>query len=207
MAGRSDSTDLPTTGIQTTKRGSPLFKSTDQAANWSKASNGITAAAVRTFAIHPNGPDFLYAGTISGLYLSPDNGANWLQSPEAARLSSINSIMIDPASPHTIYVGSVTGFHKSTNDGSTFEILNRNIVGAGSPAILALALAPNNSSIIYAGTSVGVWKSTDGGATWSAVNNGLRVSPTISNIPTVNKLAIDPTNANTPCRIRCYSPE
>lgn len=197
VAGRTDSTNLPASGIQTSKRGSPLFKSTDQAASWSKANNGITAASVRTFAVHPNGPDFLYAGTISGLYVSLDNGVNWLQAPEGPRLSSINSIVIDPISPHTIYVGSVSGFSKSNNDGSTFEILNSNIIGAGSPAIFALALAPGNPATIYAGTSTGVFKTTNGGTSWSPMNNGLRISPFISNVPTVNKLAIDPTNANT----------
>ncbi len=166
VAGRTDSTNLPATGCQVTKTGSPLFKSSDQAGSWSKNSTGITAASVQTFALHPSDPNVIYAGSISGLYKSTDQGATWRQPPGAANnLSLIFSVAIDPVTPDTVYVGSVTGIFKSTNGGESFQRLTNGLIINGLPTIYAVVIAPNNSSTLYVGTASGVFKSLDVGET------------------------------------------
>ncbi len=198
LAGRTDSTNLPATGFQVTKTGSPLFKSSDQASSWSKNSTGITAASVQTFVLHPTDTNIIYAGSSSGLFKSTDQGATWRQPPGAANnLSLIHGIAIDPVTPDNVYVGTSLGIFKSTNGGETFQRLTNGLPINNLAVVYAVVIAPNNSSLLYVGTALGVFKSVDAGESWSAVNNGLRISAMISNVPTVTKLVMNPTNPAT----------
>ena len=58
-----------------------------------------------------------------------------------------------------------------------------------------LAIDGTNPSIIYAGTDNGVFKSTDSGSSWGAINSGLFSPFTVSGVPRVVSVVVDPSGS------------
>jgi hypothetical protein len=61
-----------------------MFKSTDGGKNWDQINTGLSVNSatgyphyVKSIAVHPSNPNFVYAATGSGLYISTDGGENW----------------------------------------------------------------------------------------------------------------------------------
>jgi photosystem II stability/assembly factor-like uncharacterized protein len=107
----------------------------------------------------------------------------------------INAIALHPTLATTYLVGCADGgIFKTTDDGATWTPIFDN---AYALAISDIQYDPSNAQIIYVGTGDhvlggyshmgnGMYKSSDGGTTWT--NMGL------SNVGTVSKIIIDPTN-------------
>ena len=72
---------------------------------------------------------------------------------------------------------------KTTNAGSSWSNNNTGLT----ESLNALAVAPGNPNVIYAGNSSGFYRSTDAGASWTRTSPGL---------PSVDSIAIDPTNSS-----------
>ncbi|HET6893611.1 MAG TPA: SBBP repeat-containing protein [Pyrinomonadaceae bacterium] len=190
VIGRTDSTRFRFF-IPLQRNGSPAYKSTDSAGNWSSSAGQLTASIVNALAVDPGNSNVVYAGTITGVFKSTNGGANWNMtgggSPSTAPQFT-NTIAIDPSNTDIIYAGASNGVLKSTNGGGVYVQKN---TGITIPSINAIAIDPITPTTLYAGTIFGIFKSTNGGDNWSAVNNGLSFS-----LPRVNEVVIDPSNPN-----------
>jgi Beta-propeller repeat/IPT/TIG domain len=112
-------------------------------------------------------------------------GTSW----GALGLSSCSFLAADPQNPSTLYAVSNGTLLKSMNSGVSFSTTTLPSSHASS-----IALEPGNDEVLFVGTlDQGVFESTDSGASWTAVNNGL---PVQNGQITVQKLWVDPTNAN-----------
>ncbi|HEY9283677.1 MAG TPA: SBBP repeat-containing protein, partial [Pyrinomonadaceae bacterium] len=188
VAGRTFSSRF-INGAQMPKAGSPVYKTTDAAATWQPAENGIDDYTATAFAIHPTDPNTVYAGTTIGVYKTTDGGATWSPAGGGTAPRSVSALLIDRSNPSTVYAATFAstpsvGIHKSTDGGASFVRLTTRFA-------YALAADPAAPNTIYAGTSNGIFKTTDGGATWGPVNNGLPSSVLQGEI---YDFAIDPSN-------------
>ena len=190
VVGRTDSTRFRFF-IPLQRNGSPAYKSTNSADNWSSSAGQLTASIVNVLAVDLGNSNVVYAGTINGVFKSINGGANWNLTgggtPSSAPLST-NTVAIDPSNSDVIYAGASNGVLKSTNGGGVYVQKN---TGITIPSINAIAIDPATPATLYAGSIFGIFKSTNGGDNWSAVNNGLGLST-----PRVNEVVIDPSNPN-----------
>ncbi len=202
VAGTADSFDLlsvrSATGIQSARRGNPIYKTANRAGNWSASANGLRSSTINALAIDPKNTNVIYAATNDGVYKSSDGGAIWTQLNLATFFSlRVSSIAVDPVNTSTIYAGANTFIYKSVDSGQTWQSKTINTPTGSVIDIFSIAIDPVTPATIYLGTFRGVFKSTDGGDTWTAANTGLSLFPGSSNIPRVNRLVMDPTNPQT----------
>lgn len=170
--------DSAGTTLYAATRNNAVFRTTDGAASWAAAGDGLPAT-VRELAATAAGTLFA-RGDEGGLLRSSDGGASWQQ----ALAGSITALAADPSSPDTAYAGSSLGLVFKTTDGGA----SWSSSGEGLPEarILRLAVDPMTPSILYLGAAEGgVYKSVDGGVGWAGANQGLGDTTTLS-------LVIDP---------------
>ncbi len=194
VTGQTDSFDLPTSGLATSRSGSSVFKSTNGGNLWNPSATGYTGTGAQTFVFDPTNPNIVYATTPVSVFKSTDGATNWSvlwNAPSAS--ATITGINVDPANAATIYVSTLGGVYKSTNGGTSFVLKN---TGLQITSVNALAIDPVTPSILYAATTQGVFKTTNGADNWTAINTGL-TDGIISIAYFTRRLAIDPTTPTT----------
>jgi uncharacterized protein (TIGR03437 family) len=160
-----------------------IFRSTNDGASWTPASNGLTGQFVTALAA--NGTT-LFAGTVGtsyviasgGVFRSTDNGATWTPANNGLGSLEIQSLGVNGT---TLFAGTPNGVYRSTDNGANWTAANN---GLGTNRAFAFAAVGNN---FFAGALPGgVFRTTDNGATWTPANNGLLV-------PAVSSLAVNGT--------------
>jgi photosystem II stability/assembly factor-like uncharacterized protein len=203
VTGNSDSVDFPlVAGALRTK--SPMFKSTDGAANWSNdnygfygASPAFGGAVVTDLAIHPTQPSTLYAGTGNGVFKSTNGGRTWSSINNGLINHNVVALVIDPATPSTLYAATAgstignTGVYKTVDGGTSWNLHSN---GISSQDLLSLVIDPVTPNTLYAGYGLGgpgthLYKTTDGADNWNLVGTP---PPFIQ-----GTIAIDPLNHTT----------
>ncbi|MDE3163906.1 MAG: hypothetical protein KGL64_11655, partial [Acidobacteriota bacterium] len=103
-----------------------LWLSLDGGRTWAEVS-ALHGQSIRSFAIAPENPDLLFAGTLQGVFRSADAGASWTQiSPAGSReIHEVESLAIDPADPDTIYAGTWHLPWKTTDGGKTWHNIKK----------------------------------------------------------------------------------
>jgi hypothetical protein len=196
IAGQTTSTNLPATGIQTSRKGSPMFKSTNRAANWSPSGSSLPVGQVDRITVVPSNSSTLYAATSVGVFKSTDGGVQWSatgQSNPTSAPSRVSAVVVDPSNSSTVYVAtSLNGFYKSTDGGQSYQGKNNGINFVTSLFIHELVIDPVMTSTLYLATSSGAYKSINGGENWTAINSGFT-----SQTRGVRGMAIDPSNRMT----------
>jgi len=165
---------------------------------WAAANTGLTGMNVLCFAINPQNPSTLYAGTdIGGVFLSVDSGATWTAVNTGLASMYVPALAINPQNPSTVYASNDSSVFRSSDSGATWTAAGPTWTpadtadGTAAGVVLCLAINPQNPSTLYAGTDTGgVFRSSDSGATWTAVNTGLTTTY-------ISSLAISPRNPST----------
>src|SRR5262249_3991543 len=167
-------------------------KSSDRGLTWSGSNVGLPFdASVNAFAVAPQTPSTLYAGTESGVFKSLDGGSTW--GVTGSTPLRIRSLAIDPQTSATIYAGPfIDGLYKCGGAGASWAAANN---GLSMFFVRAIAIDPVTPATVYVGgnnlfAGSGVSKSTDAGGSWSDVSSGLTDL-------FVSALAIDPQNPAT----------
>ncbi|MBI4464982.1 MAG: hypothetical protein HY647_09785 [Acidobacteria bacterium] len=190
-----------------------VYKSTNAGQSWTRASAGLSNAAVLTLAMDPSDPAVLYAGTSNGVFKTRDRGQSWtavnsglIPIPEITDLigdasaAIVLSLAISPSNSSILYAGTLgNGIYKSTDGGLNWTAVNSGLPQvpylAILPVVTSLAVDPSNPATVYAGISAGdstdgVFKSTDGGQSWRAISFDLASSHVLA-------LAIPPSSPST----------
>jgi len=168
-----------------------LVKSTDDAANFSSALNGIDGADRNNWdtpiAIDPQNSQTIYYGT-QRLYQSTNAANNWTAiSPDLTQGSgsgnltfgTITSISISPFNSDVIYTGADDGTISVTTDGGS----NWNTISNSLPTrwVTSVYASPDDANTVYAtfsgyrfGEDSGnVFVSNDNGSNWTDIGSGL----------------------------------
>ncbi len=159
-----------------------LYRTTDAASNWTKASGAMPdGGLVSTIAIDHSDANHVIAGTHRGDIV-------WTGSALAAAVPTtwiairprdgwVTSVAFDPKSANTIYAtyGNFGGTHvyRSGDGAASWSRLD----GSGSGALPdipthSIVVDPDDGSRLYLGTDLGVFVSIDRGATWMAEETG-----------------------------------
>lgn len=130
--------------------------------------------AVRTFALHPAEPDWVYAGVEQGGVLkSTDAGATW-SITDAGVHPDVHALAVHPENPQVLFAATGGGVYRSRDGASTWE---RVIDGY----TRGVAIHPIVPEIVFAGPArrVGhegrILASEDGGDAWTLAARGLDV--------------------------------
>ncbi len=147
-------------------------------AGWEWIGPGNVGGRVRAIIIHPNDPQTLWLGSVSGgIWKTTNGGASWAPLADFMANLAISSMAIDPTNPNVLYAGTGEGYFngdsvrgagifKTTDGGTTWSQLASTATSEWF-YVDRLAISPVNNQIILAATRTGIWRSTDGGLSWS----------------------------------------
>jgi photosystem II stability/assembly factor-like uncharacterized protein len=189
VTGVSLSVDFPLTAGALRTR-SPIYKSIDEAANWSNDNYGFGDTVVIGIVINPSQPWILYAGTGRGVFKSTDGGRNWSAVNNGLNARQLSAIVIDPLNPSTLYVATNefnntnNGIYKTTDGGNSWNLRNTGLPGN---RLLSLVIDPVTPTTLYAGMfGTQIYKTDDGADNWVPTPSPLSLEPVA--------LAVDPLN-------------
>jgi len=162
--------------------GEHLYRTSDAAATWTKASAAMPdGGLVSAIAIAPGDANRVIAGTNKGDIVSSRSALN-ATSADAwdftrPRDGWVTSVAFDPRDASRVYVtyGNFGGAHvyRSTNGGATWSVAD-GAAGRALPDIPVhcLVVDPDDSSRLYLGTDLGVFVSLDAGLSWMVEETG-----------------------------------
>jgi hypothetical protein len=177
--------------------GAYLWRTTNSAANWNRASDFLEVR-VSAVASSPVDGNSVAAGTTDGCIrttnvgLSATGTTTWPVT--CPRSGYVSSVAWDPSMQETLYATYSTfggGAHvwKSIDNGANWSPIDGSGLGAlPDIPVHSIVIHPTDSLQLYIGTDIGVFSSTDGGTTWAVENTGF------ANVIT-EILAIDDTSS------------
>jgi photosystem II stability/assembly factor-like uncharacterized protein len=159
-----------------------LLVSRDGGGSWSVVATQVpmfldNSLPNHPFAIDPQRPEALYAGTsAAGVLKSRDGGATWFQASTGIDRAPVGQLVFHPSDPLTFYAVTAEALERTTDGGRSWE--QRTAWSAGTnPGVWDccstkhLAIGPTNPALLYLAAG-GFFRSTDGGASWSRLREG-----------------------------------
>lgn len=161
--------------------GVSVYRTTNGAANWTKASLPLNSGQVSALAVAATNANHVAMGTSAGRIfltdtaLTANENTTWLST--APRTGYVSSVAFDPANPLLVYATYSTfgGTHiwRSTDFGLSWSPLDGfGETGIPDIPVHTIAIDPNDPARLYVGTDLGVFVSTNGGVTWAVENTG-----------------------------------
>ncbi|MCX5691757.1 MAG: hypothetical protein NTV94_18520 [Planctomycetota bacterium] len=140
--------------------------------------NAQPNASIRSLAIAPSDPRYIYAATNNGRILASSNSGvsfSLIRSNNPGWPRTTRELFVDPTNPRTLYLAAAayntTQVLRTQDAGITWEPLD-----AGLPDLPVNTIAADertNPPRLYAGTESGVYWSLDDGTTWEPFGSGL----------------------------------
>jgi photosystem II stability/assembly factor-like uncharacterized protein len=168
--------------------GQGIWHSADGGERWMRVANGISfETEVRAFAVHPQRPEVIFAGTDRGLYRTENGGSTWKWTETALDPYHIWALAINPNDPNIMFAGTrPSAFFRSEDGGQTWEKLSVELAeecpAVTIPRVTGIAIDPVDTNTIWAGVEVdGLHRSRDGGDTWERIQSGL-TNPDVHNV-------------------------
>jgi len=150
---------------------------------WDALGPGNIGGRTRTLVIHPDDPEIMYTGGVSGgVWKTTDGGRSWRPLADLIANIAVNSMAMRPDDPDTLYVGTGEGYFREEVRGTWLPLRGAGIFATHDGGLTWEQLASTDNENfdwvndlivsgkdpdrIYAATRTGVHISTDGGATW-----------------------------------------
>jgi photosystem II stability/assembly factor-like uncharacterized protein len=157
------------------ERSAGLFRRAQSGGEWEPLTHGLPSnVEARAFALHPENPQVIYAGTQDGPYRTTDAGERWERVGFPTEAEAIYAITYHPTRSNVLYAGGENAaLYKSEDGGDTWKRL----VNAKSPGhcdmnfpvrVIRIAVDPRRPDDVYVALEVsGVIRSSDGGETFT----------------------------------------
>lgn len=150
-----------------------LYKSTDWGLNWITMTTGLSDTNVTSFVFHPDDPNLMYLGALSGeVYTSTNGGETWTF---AAHLPNrVDGLYVNSFGDHEVWAESNGYFvGGNTPPPNLFKSLNPDLtawetITVTHAPVWSLAFHPTISGTLYAAAEDG-YVSVDGGKTWDLI--------------------------------------
>jgi photosystem II stability/assembly factor-like uncharacterized protein len=160
-----------------------VFRSDDNGARWTLASQGLPFLPVLALAVDPSSADVVYVGNSHGVWKSASGGRAWEGFPNLLSGVVVTALAIDPVHVSTIYAGAAgPSYSDATQQGGVFRSDDGGRTWAPRPpgltrqaGVAGLAVDPVAPDSLVAATldlttgSGRLWKSDDGGASWRPI--------------------------------------
>lgn len=171
-----------------------VYKSTD-GGNTFAATGAIPSGGyyVYSMAVHETNSNYVYAGTLYGVYRSTDGGGAW------TRVSTYNynySLTTTPLNANLLYSGGSGVVLRSTDAGATWTAHNTGLAGS---IFYGVAASRSSASTVFAVNNSDFFRSTNTGANWARADYGLNAAPVtaMANAPSEqSRLYVDSDGAN-----------
>jgi hypothetical protein len=163
--------------------GNAIWRTDDQADNWSQASTDITGGHGTAVAVATGNSNRVMVGTSNGQILtttdaSNTNGASVWTTTQVVTGGRISGVTFDPNDQNIAYATSSTfgqdHVYKSIDGGITWSAIDNRGGASGIPDIPAhsVVVDPTNSTRVFVGTDLGLFVTKDNGVTWMVENSG-----------------------------------
>jgi len=165
-----------------------IYESTNGGQHWVHMDSDSLEPNMRVIAIHPTGPDTMFAATVRGVFRSNDAGENWNKVQLAfAPNNEVRTLAICPYNTSVILTGSQSYIQKSTDGGAHWHLIP---VGT---SIQDIEYDLQNQNRVYyvsesANSGNSIFRSDDLGDTWINIHNDL------DSVGMVWDMALDPVD-------------
>ncbi|NNE10172.1 MAG: T9SS type A sorting domain-containing protein, partial [Gemmatimonadetes bacterium] len=165
-----------------------VWKSTDEANNWSAISNDLTNGnqganfgTITALAVAPSNGSYILAGTDDGnVQLTTNGGAGLSWSNVAGSLPNrwVTQVAFDPLDEQVAYVTfsglrwdeDISHIYRTDDAGANWTDISGNLPET---PINGMLVDPDYGNILYVATDLGVYWSDDTGGTWAVLGTGL----------------------------------
>ncbi len=144
--------------------------------SWVKQTNSLgLAGKVRSLALAPSNPDYIYVASLNTMKVSMDAGSSFLNITPGLPNASISYIAVDENDPNKVWV-SFSGYNASgkvyysSNAGSSWQNLSG---GLPNLPVNCVIQEPNQPGGLYVGTDVGIYYRDNDLGTWVDYSTGL----------------------------------
>jgi len=149
-----------------------VYKSTDGGNSFALAGSFTgTPYYVYSVAVHQTNSNYVYAGTLYGVYRSTNGGTSWTQTSTGNYNYSISTT---PVNANLLYAGGYGIIYRSTDAGATWLSSSTGLAGY---YFYGLAASRTQATRVYAANNIDYFRSTNAGATWAYAHNGLNAAP------------------------------
>jgi photosystem II stability/assembly factor-like uncharacterized protein len=165
-----------------------IYESTNGGQYWEHIDSDSLERNMRVIAIHPTGPDTMFAATVRGIFRSNDAGETWSKVQLAfAPNNEVRALAICPYDPSIILTGSISYMQKSTDGGASWNLIYIET------NVQDIEFDPQNEDRVYyvsqsANYGMSIFRSDDLGDTWVNIHNDL------DSVGWVQDMAIDPVD-------------
>ena len=160
-------------------------QNTKSADDWQSLGPQQVGGRTRSFVFHPENPDIMYSGGVSGgVWKSTDGGSSWLPLTDDMENLAVVTLAIMPDSPNTIIAGTGegvyigrpivrsrgvegNGIYRSTDDGENWQAIGNTLDNPDFRFVNKIRVSQD--STLFAATEKGIWRSTDIGDSWQLV--------------------------------------
>jgi len=148
-----------------------VYHSKNRGEKWTRYRDGFENRRVHVVERDTVHPQWVYAGTVAGLYRTLDLGKSWERISDENLV--IRSIGVHPARPDRIILGTEgDGVYVSEDHGKTFRrsadgLYNVRVAGLVADPLMRGRLY---AAVLFGGASSGIYESVDSGATWTRLN-------------------------------------
>lgn len=151
-----------------------VYRSNTGGATWDSISP--TYGQLKTIALAPSNPNFIYAATYAGLWKTKDNGVNWDYIKTGLPSGNISDVTVSNIDPNRIFV-TLSSYNQNqkvyeSKDGGNSWI---NISGSNLPnlPVNCIVYQSYSKDDLYIGTDIGVYHKDSTMTEWQLFNNGL----------------------------------
>lgn len=141
-----------------------VFKSADGGKHWDKKWEGTLPSPLSLVSLDTD-PEFIYAGTLDGLYKSYNRGITWIR--DTLLNEAVPQLLVDPKNTTHIYMGMARRIFVSPDGGDTWNSLDfEEGDGTTLDSLTLIPSARQSSPTLIAGTSRSLFISKNGGRAW-----------------------------------------
>lgn len=143
-----------------------FFKTVDGGITWKK-SKDLQNEAIHAMTQSEHNPDFLFVGTLNGVWTSGDSGETWYKEKSDSMPVNVNSLAVDPRNTSTIYAGTWWRPYKSTDSGKSWKLIKDGMIDDSD--VFAITINSRDRDYLVASACSGIYESHNGGEQWAKI--------------------------------------